>query len=199
VGVPYLDPALSDTDSEKVFLLLVEALFHPVPAGICLAAVLAAIMSTADSQLLVASSTFTEDLYVRYFRRAAGERELVTVGRVAVLVVAVVAFALALDPDSKVLDLVAYAWAGFGAAFGPTLLLSLHWRRMTARGAMVGIVTGGLTVVLWKQLSGGIFDLYEIVPGVIVSFVAITAMTLMDRSPPARVLETFDRVAERTG
>ena len=197
VGVPYFDPALSDTDSEKVFLLLVEALFHPVPAGICLAAVLAAIMSTADSQLLVASSTFTEDLYVRHFRRAAGERELVTVGRVAVLVVAVAAFALALDPDSKVLDLVAYAWAGFGAAFGPTLLLSLYWRRMTARGAMVGIVTGGLTVVLWKQLSGGIFDLYEIVPGVVVSFVAVAVMTLMDRSPPAQVLETFDRVAER--
>ena len=133
VGVPYFDPPLADADSEKVFLLLVEALFHPVPAGICLAAVLAAVMSTADSQLLVSSSTFTDDLYQRFFRRRASERELVLAGRAAVVVIAAIAFTLALDPQSKVLDLVAYAWAGFGAAFGPTLLLSLYWRRMTAK------------------------------------------------------------------
>lgn len=198
-GVPWFDPALSDTDSEKVFILLVDALFHPIPAGICLAAVLAAIMSTADSQLLVASSTFTGDLYRRFFRRDASERELVVAGRVAVLVVAALAFALALDPESKVLDLVAYAWAGFGAAFGPTLLLSLYWRRMTAAGAMSGIVVGGLTVVVWRQLEGGVFDLYEIVPGVLLSTLAILSVTRLDRAPSPEVTAVFDAVRQRVG
>jgi sodium/proline symporter len=196
-GIPWLDPALSDADSEKVFLLLVNALFHPVPAGICLAAVLAAIMSTADSQLLVSSSTFTEDFYQRFFRRRASQRELVSAGRLSVVVIALIAFALALDPASKVLDLVAYAWAGFGAAFGPALLLSLYWRRMTALGAFAGIVSGGLTVVAWKQLSGGVFDLYEMVPGVAVSTLAIVLASLADRAPSAEVVATFDAVHRR--
>jgi len=195
-GVPWFDPALSDTDSEKVFILLVEALFHPIPAGICLAAVLAAIMSTADSQLLVASSTFTGDYYRRFFRKQASERELVIAGRVAVLVIASLAFMLALDPESKVLDLVAYAWAGFGAAFGPALLLSLYWRRMTAAGAMAGIMAGGLTVVLWRSLEGGMFDLYEIVPGVVVSTLAVVFVSTLDREPTPEVLREFDLVNE---
>ena len=196
-GIAWLEPPLSDADSEKVFMLLVDALFHPIPAGICLAAVLAAIMSTADSQLLVCSSTFTDDFYQRFFRRGASERELVNAGRLSVIGIALVAVMLALDPESKVLDLVAYAWAGFGAAFGPTLLLALYWRRMTARGAFAGIVAGGLTVVVWKQLSGGIFELYELVPGVMASAVAIVAVTLADRGPAQRVTDIFDAVERR--
>ncbi len=117
VGVPSFDQPLAD--AERVFIELVGLLFHPLIAGICLAAILAAIMSTADSQLLVASSAFTEDLYRVLWRRQASERELVLVGRLAVVGIAAAAFLLALDPDSQVLDLVAYAWAGFGAAFGP--------------------------------------------------------------------------------
>ena len=196
-GIPYFDPALSDTDSEKVFILLVEALFHPVPAGICLAAVLAAIMSTADSQLLVSSSVFTDDFYLRFLRRHASERELVMAGRMSVIVIAAIALLLALDRDSKVLDLVAYAWAGFGAAFGPSLILSLYWPRMTARGAMAGIVAGGLTVVAWKQASGGLFDLYEIVPGVLVSFAAVVAVSLLDRPPAPGIRRTFETMKAR--
>jgi sodium/proline symporter len=196
-GIPYFDPALSDTDSEKVFILLVEALFHPVPAGICLAAVLAAIMSTADSQLLVSSSVFTDDFYLRFLRRNASERELVMAGRMSVIVIAAIALLLALDRDSKVLDLVAYAWAGFGAAFGPSLLLSLYWPRMTARGAMAGIVAGGLTVVAWKQASGGLFDLYEIVPGVLVSFAAVVTVSLLDRAPEPGIRRNFDAMKAR--
>jgi len=196
-GIAWLEPPLSDADSEKVFMLLVNALFHPIPAGICLAAVLAAIMSTADSQLLVCSSTFTDDFYQRFFRRGASERELVNAGRLSVIGIALVAVMLALDPESKVLDLVAYAWAGFGAAFGPTLLLALYWRRMTARGAFAGIVAGGLTVVVWKQLSGGIFERYELVPGVMASAAAIVAVTLADRGPAQRVTDIFDAVERR--
>jgi sodium/proline symporter len=176
----------------------VDLLFHPVIAGICLAAILAAVMSTADSQLLVASSAFTEDFYRALLKRDASQRELVHVGRLAVLSVAAIAFLLALDPDSKVLDLVAYAWAGFGAAFGPALLLALYWKRMTRNGALAGIVCGGLTVVVWKEFQGGLFDLYEIVPGIVVSTLAIVAASLTDRPPEQEIQEEFEQVREIT-
>ncbi len=171
VGIPFFDPPLVDT--EKVFIRLVDLLFNPLVAGLCLAAILAAIMSTADSQLLVASSAFTGDIYRVLLRKEASERELVLVGRMAVLTIAAAAFVLAMDPENKVLDLVAYAWAGFGAAFGPAVLLSLYWRGMNRWGALAGILAGGLTVVVWRPLEGGIFDLYEIVPGFLVSTLAI--------------------------
>jgi sodium/proline symporter len=160
-------------DAEKVFIRLVDLLFHPLVAGICLAAILAAIMSTADSQLLVASSAFTGDIYRVLLRRQASQAELVVVGRLAVLSIAFAAFLLAMDPQNRVLDLVSYAWAGFGAAFGPAVLLSLYWRGMNRQGALAGILSGGITVLVWKPLEGGLFDLYEIVPGFIVSILAI--------------------------
>ena len=169
-------------DPEKVFIRLVDLLFHPLIAGICLAAILAAIMSTADSQLLVASSAFTGDLYKTLFRKAASDRELVIVGRLAVLSIALAAFILALDPQSRVLELVAYAWAGFGAAFGPAIVLSLYWPGMSRLGALGGILAGGIMVVVWKQLEGGIFDLYEIVPGILASVVAIVLISLIEGS-----------------
>jgi sodium/proline symporter len=174
VGIPIFEVPLED--AEKVFIQLVNMMFHPLLAGICLAAILAAIMSTADSQLLVSSSTFTEDLY-RLLRKQADEAELVIVGRLAVVSIAVVAFLLAMDRENKVLDLVAYAWAGFGAAFGPAVLLSLYWRGMNRWGALAGILTGGLTVVVWKPLQGGVFDLYEIVPGFLFSLMMIVIVS----------------------
>ena len=122
---------------------------------------------------------------------------LVLVGRFAVLIIAVIAFFLALNPESKVLDLVAYAWAGFGAAFGPSLILSLYWRKMTKYGALAGILTGGITVVVWKKLSGGIFDLYEIVPGFIFSFVAIIIISLLFPKIDDQILEEFDYVFDK--
>lgn len=179
-GISLFAPPLAD--AEKVFIRLVDLLFNPLIAGICLAAILAAIMSTADSQLLVASSAFTGDLYKTLFRKAATDRELVIVGRLAVLSIALAAFILALDPQSKVLDLVAYAWAGFGAAFGPAVVLSLYWPGMTRWGALGGILAGGTTVVVWKQLEGGVFDLYEIVPGILVSVAVIVLVSLIEGS-----------------
>ena len=164
-GRAYLPEPLSGSDAEKIFMVLIGQLTHPVVGGILLAAVLAAIMSTADSQLLVTSSALTEDLYRVVIRPDASDRELVWVSRITVIAVAVVACIIALKPDSSVLDLVAYAWAGFGASFGPLVLLSLYWKRMTRNGAIAGIAGGGLTVLIWKQLEGGWFDLYEIIPG----------------------------------
>jgi sodium/proline symporter len=183
-GVGALKTPLTGADTEKVFILLVQSLLHPVPAGICLAAILAAIMSTADSQLLVSSSALTEDFYKPFIRKRASQKELVWVGRLTVMLIAIIAFALAMNPTSKVLDLVAFAWGGFGAAFGPTIIMSLFWKRMTKAGAFAGILTGGITVFVWgKLLKGGLFDLYEIVPGFILSLTAIIAASLLSKPP----------------
>lgn len=172
-GLLVLDRPLVGADSEKVFILMSTQLFHPLIAGICLSGILAAIMSTASAQLLVSSSAFAEDFYRGLFRPAAGRGELLWIGRAAVLGIAVVAFLLGLDPESKVLSLVGWAWAGFGAAFGPAIILSLYWERMTRPGALAGILVGGLTVIIWPRLEGPLFKLYELVPGFILSWLAI--------------------------
>ena len=179
VGNAFIDPPLAADKSETVFMVLVNTTVAPLAAGFLLAAILAAIMSTADSQLLVASSAITEDFYHVFLHKSASQKELVWISRIAVIIIALFAFVIALNPQSSVLDLVAYAWAGFGAAFGPIVLLSLFWKRMTANGALAGIIVGGLTVLIWKQLSGGVFDLYEIVPGFVLSLAAIYVFSVM--------------------
>jgi len=165
-------------DKETVFIGLVRALLHPVPAGICLAAILAAIMSTADSQLLVCSSVLTEDFWKALFKRRVTPETLVVVGRTAVVVMAIIAAALAMDPESVVLKLVSYAWGGLGAAFGPIIIMSLLWKRTTRNGALAGIVAGGSMVIIWHHRKGGIFELYELVPAFVFSLLVIIAMSL---------------------
>ena len=174
-------------DAEKIFIHLVSALFNPYVAGLLLAAILAAIMSTADSQLLVTTSALTEDLYRRFSSESPSDTQLIRLSRIGVVVVALIASLIALDPESAILNLVAYAWAGFGASFGPALLLSLYWQRRNRQGALAGIVTGGLTVVIWKHLEGGWFDLYEIVPGFAASFIAIVLVSLVTPKPPSEI------------
>ncbi|MBK1648977.1 sodium/proline symporter PutP [Rhabdochromatium marinum] len=194
-GLAWVDGHLGGelADAETIFMVLVETLFHPVIAGILLAAILAAIMSTADSQLLVSSSALTEDLYRQLIRRNAEPGEVVLVGRLAVVLLALIALLLALEPDNTVLGLVAYAWAGFGAAFGPVLVLSLYWQGMTRAGALAGIITGGLVVVGWKLLEGGLFDLYEIVPGVIAATMAIVVTSRLSTPTAPEILARFER------
>jgi sodium/proline symporter len=194
VGTVYLQEGLGD--GETVFMVMVEALFHPVIAGILLAAILAAVMSTADSQLLVCSSALTEDFYKSIFHHDVPEARLVRIGRAAVVGIAAVAMVLALQENSTVLDLVAYAWAGFGATFGPVLLLSLYWKRATGLGAMTGIITGGLTVVIWSQFSGGLFDLYEIVPGFLLAGLAMILVSRQGPEPDPDILLGFDEVTK---
>lgn len=190
------DPAgaavLAD-NPERVFLLLAQSLFSPWIAGLLLAAVLAAIMSTLSSQLLVCASAVSEDFWRAWLRPDAGDRELVWVGRIALLAVAAIALWLAADPGNRVLDLVAYAWAGFGAAFGPLVILALRWRRMTATGALAGMVTGAATVLVWKQ--AGWLGLYELVPAFALAWLAIVVVSRLDRPPPAEQLARFDGVA----
>ena len=153
-------------------------------------------MSTADSQLLVASSALAEDFFRALWPHRADPILVVRVGRGAVVIIALVAMVLALDPRNKVLDLVAYAWAGFGASFGPVIIGSLFWRRMNWQGALAGMLTGGVTVVIWKHLSGGLFELYEIIPGFLLSAVAITIASLLTKKPPPQVSQTFDQLIE---
>ncbi|MGL4446668.1 MAG: sodium/proline symporter PutP, partial [Shewanella sp.] len=167
---------------ETVFIHLAQAAFNPWIGGLLIAAILSAIMSTIDSQLLVCSSVITEDFYRKWLRPKADDRELMMVGRLGVLAIAVIAGIIALNPGSSVLGLVSYAWAGFGAAFGPVVLLSLFWRQYSRNGAIATIIVGALTVVWWKSISGGIFDLYEILPGFILATVAGVLVSLV--SPP---------------
>jgi len=144
-------------------------------------------MSTADSQLLVSSSALAEDFYKQVIKQDATSEEIVRVGRFAVILISIVALVLAMTPDSSVLGLVSYAWAGFGAAFGPAVVLSLYWSRMNRNGALAGIIVGGVTIVVWKQLSGGWFDVYEIVPGIIFSVLAIVVVSLATAEPEESV------------
>lgn len=183
-----------NANNERVFIELATLLFNPWIAGILLSAILAAVMSTLSCQLLVCSSALTEDFYKGFFRKNAGQVELVWVGRAGVLLVSLIAIALAANPDSKVLGLVSYAWAGFGAAFGPVVLFSLGWKRMTRNGALAGMLVGAITVIIWKQM--GWFGLYELVPGFILASIAIYAVSLWDKVPSAAMQKTFDAVQE---
>ena len=192
VGTVYLTTPLEGTDSEKVFLVMTNNLFPPIIAGIVLSAVLAAIMSTASSQLLVAASAFAQDFYKTLLRKDANQTELVWISRASVLIIASIAVYLGFNPNSFILDMVAYAWAGFGAAFGPAILMSLFWKRTTRIGVIAGIIVGGVTILAWKNFAP--FELYEIVPGFIFSLVAIFVVSKLDREPDKEILDTFDAV-----
>lgn len=192
VGTVYLTTPLEGTNAETVFLVMTNQLFPPIVAGLLLSAVLAAIMSTASSQLLVAASAFAQDFYKTLIRKDANQTELVWISRASVLIIASIAVFLGFNPDSFILDMVAYAWAGFGAAFGPALLMSLFWKRTTRAGVIAGIIVGGSTVLLWKQFE--LFGLYEIVPGFIFALIAIYIVSKCTEEPDPEILETFDKV-----
>ncbi|NHK28317.1 sodium/proline symporter PutP [Parvularcula flava] len=210
VGFAYITRTGGDlADPETIFIFLSQVLFHPLVAGFLLAAILAAIMSTISSQLLVSSSSLTEDFYKLFLRRGASDKELVIVGRLSVIGVALVAIFLAYDRNSSVLDLVSNAWAGFGAAFGPLVIISLYWRKMTRWGALAGMVLGAVIVLFWTYVpvlppaeAGGDMrplnaELYSIVPGFIISWIAIYVVSLMSPQSKPGVLETHDRVKEK--
>ncbi|QNO14592.1 sodium/proline symporter PutP [Alkalicella caledoniensis] len=179
-------------DGEQVFIMFTQVLFNPWVSGVLLAAILAAIMSTIDSQLLVSSSAVAEDFYKAIYKKNATQKELVWIGRIAVGVIALIALLLATDQDSSVLDLVSYAWAGFGAAFGPVIILSLFWKRMNKWGALSGMVSGAVTVVVWDLVGLG-KHLYEIVPGFVICAIAIVVVSLLTDEPPKEIQDEFDK------
>ncbi len=181
-------------DSEKIFITLTQLLFNPWIAGFLLAAILAAIMSTIDSQLLVSSSVLTRDIYHAMLRKDASNSELVWVGRATVVIIALVAWYISTDKDSSVLQLVSYAWAGFGAAFGPLVILSLYKRNINRLGALAGMITGSLTVIIWKPLEGGLFDVYELLPGFVFAWLAILLFSKIGAQNSEEGLQAFDDV-----
>jgi sodium/proline symporter len=170
---------------ELVFLEVAKLLFNPWISGVLLAAVLAAVMSTLSCQLLVCSSALTQDIYKTFLHRNASQKQLVWFGRAMVFAIAVIAILIAQDPKAKVLGMVSNAWAGFGAAFGPLVLISLLWGRMTRNGALAGMVVGAVTVLVWQHYQW--FKLYEIVPGFTLSAIAIIVVSLLDKAPSATI------------
>lgn len=196
IGVAWFQDAGQTLDNpETVFLVLSQILFHPFVAGLVLAAVLAAIMSTMSSQLLVSSSALVEDIY-GLFRRDPDERTQLWLGRVSVIVVTIVAILIAQDPDSTVLDLVGFAWAGFGAAFGPMILLALYWKRITAMGALSGMVAGAVVSYVWGTVPAikEAINLYEIVPGVLVHFLVAIVVSLLTHRPEPEIEAEFEHM-----
>lgn len=211
IGRAYLMPMVLGTETtgsaENVFIRLIMKLFTqdyalPFIGGIFLCGILAAIMSTADSQLLVTASSVAEDIYKGVVNRKAGENRVLTLSRFTVIIVAVLAYFIALNPNSSIMGLVSNAWAGFGATFGPVVVLSLFWRRSNRAGAIAGMVGGGLTVILWDYVPliggatlGAATGLYSLVVGFAVGLAAMVVASLMTREPSQTMLAQFDQVA----
>ncbi len=207
-GKPYLDAAnaaLSAGSEETIFITLVTRIFPPIIAAVLLSAILAAIMSTADSQLLVTASSVSSDIYRVYIKKDASDLQLVWVSRLTVVIVAIVAGFFASNPESSVFEIVSHAWAGFGAAFGPIILCSLFWKRCNAKGAVAGIISGGTVSLVWAYAANiasvfgittlpRIFSLYEIVPGFIVSLLFIFIVSLATEKPSQDVIDEFESV-----
>lgn len=206
VGLAYFqqNPNLNLGDPEGVFIVLGQIFFHPLVAGFMLAAVLAAIMSTISSQLIVTSSALVEDLYKIAFKKSSTDKQYVTLGRLAVLVISLIAGALAWEQNATILDLVAYAWAGFGAAFGPIILLSLFWRKLTTIGALSGMVVGAAAVIIWDLMgtvaedpgataaSNFIGSIYEIIPGFFLCLIVTVIVSLVTYKPNKDITAEFD-------
>ena len=191
-GTAYLSGVLAPEMAETVFSASMQHMYPTFVAGIFLCAILAAAMSTADSQLLVASSAFSRDVYKGLLKKDAKESEVLNVSRITVFVIAAVAFVIALNPKSSIFSLVSYAWAGFGATFGPLILLALFWRNMTRNGALAGLIAGGVTVIAWHNLKGGVFNIYEILPGFFACAVFAVVFSLLQKDKDAEMLTKFD-------
>jgi sodium/proline symporter len=197
VGVAYFtqNPNATLADPEAIFIALGQIIFHPFIAGLMLAAVLAAIMSTVSSQLLVTASALVEDIYKAVFRTDASQKQLVNLSRIAVLAVSAIAMIFAWQQNDTILGLVSFAWAGFGAAFGPVILLALYWKKFTGQGALWGMIVGAVTVFVWgsSDLSG---YLYEIVPGFLFCLIVAVVVSLMTYKPNTEVEREFDEAVE---
>ena len=198
VGIAYFHvngSPLGEENAESVFIILSKELFPSLITGFLLAAILAAVMSTIASQLLVSASALTDDFYKQFIRPNASDKELVLVGRLGVLAIAGIALFLSLNPNGTILSLVGYAWAGFGAAFGPVILLSLFWKRMTKWGALAGMLVGTVTVIVWEMIDR-FAEVYEIIPGFIAGLLAVIIVSLLTVKPSREVEEEFDQAVK---
>jgi sodium/proline symporter len=191
------DPTLmSSSGAENVLIVLSNTLFHPVVAGLVMAGILAATISSSDSYLLIASSAFSKNLYEGVFKKGASDKSVMWVSRIVLLVITLIGMVIAWDDKSVIFKVVSFAWAGFGATFGPIMLFSLFWKRTNRAGAIAGMVTGGVSVFVWKLVIrplGGIVDIYELLPAFILSCLAIVIVSLITNPPSKEIQEDFDK------
>ncbi len=184
----------SKEKAETIFIYLSRVLFHPLIGGFLLSAILAAVMSTISSQLLVTSSSMTEDIYRTFFNKSADSKRMLLVSRVSVLIVAIVALLLSLNPKDSILNLVGNAWAGFGAAFGPLIILSLTWKRTTALAGLIGMLVGAVVVLCWVYIPHPFKEVYEIIPGFILSMITIILISFCTKPVSKEIQQEFEQV-----
>ena len=213
IGRAYLFPTILGTEgaasAESVFIEMITKVFTkdfalPFIGGIFLCGILAAIMSTADSQLLVTASAVSKDIYKDILHPKADEQKVLKVSRITVIVVSVVAFLIAWDPNNSIMNLVSNAWAGLGAAFGPTVVLSLFWKRTNLAGAIAGIASGALTVIVWDyipiiggQTPGAVTGLYSLAIGFAISLICIVIFSLLTKAPSEEIQNEFEKAASK--
>ena len=201
-AVPYLS---TSGESETIIVQIAHLISNhgilpAFVAGVILAGILAATMSTADSQLLAASSSVSQNLVQDFFHIKLTDKQSLLVARGTVLAIAVVAVFLARDPNSSVFTIVSFAWAGFGGAFGAVMLCSLFWKRTTLQGALAGMVSGGAMVFIWKFLvrpMGGAWNIYELLPAFIVSLAAVVIVSNLTPAPAAEVVAEFEEAMKK--
>jgi sodium/proline symporter len=195
--VLYPEAYLTASSSENIFILLSSSFFLPLLAGLVMAGILAATISSSDSYLLIAASAFSKNIYHGILKKDATDKQVLTMSRVTLIIVTVIAAIIALDENSVIFKVVSFAWAGFGATFGPIMLFSLFWKRVTRTGAIAGMVTGGAMVFIWKLLVrplGGIVDIYELFPAFVLSCLAIIIASLVSEKPSQEIQEEFEQV-----
>ncbi len=196
---------LTGADSEKIIvkishLLAVHGIFPACVAGIVLSGILASTMSTADSQLLAASSSVSNDILVKFFHSKMDNKKILLVSRISLILIAIAGVGLAWNPDSSVFQIVSFAWAGFGAAFGPVMLLALFWRRSNIYGAIAGMLSGGVMIFVWKfviRSFGGFWDIYELLPAFVFALIVNVIVSLITKAPSKDITEVFDKVTKR--
>ncbi len=193
----YPSALLTSVDSESVFILLATNLMPALVAGIVMAGILAATISSSDSYLLIAASAFSKNIYQGVVKKQATDKQVMTMSRIALLAISLIGIVIALDEKSVIFTIVSFAWAGFGATFGPLMILSLFWKRINRQGAIAGMLGGAATVFIWKLLirpMGGILGIYELLPAFLVSLIAIVVVSLLTPEPETGIKEEFERV-----
>ena len=198
-------PVLEGSSSETVIIQIASVLseygiFPALIAGVILSGILAATMSTADSQLLAAASSISQNLVQDFGKKKLETKTSLIIARITVIAISLVAVFIAQDPDSSIFTIVSFAWAGFGAAFGPVVLLALFWKRSNKQGALAGMIAGGVMVFAWKYgiaKLGGAFAIYELLPAFIVALLVNVAVSLMTKEPNAEIVKTFEEVMEK--
>jgi sodium/proline symporter len=195
--LPTAETLLTKGGAENVFVLMSETLLPPVLAGVIMAGILAATISSSDSYLLIASSALANDVYKGVIDKKASDKKVMWVSRIALMVVALIGMVIALDENSVIFNVVSFAWAGFGATFGPLMILSLFWKRTTRAGAVAGMLSGAATVFIWKLVLnpklGGVFAIYELLPAFVVSAIVIIVVSLLTKEPSKEIQDEFEK------